>query len=232
MDPIQAFKKQHQVGLRGLLAIYPTDKLTRGMMWPLIVTILVGGAVMLLGKTDNQKNLEDIAGIAVSVLPNLLGFLLGGYTILIGFGNVDLLKSATKVYPESGISLFQTLSSIFAVTILVQSLTLILGLVVHFGLQIEIAKKGSFAWLYPMVPALDGVAFLALMFTLFYSVFALRDMVLNIFGFAQMYHQTLTLERIAAEAEARGQAKAEIEKNAAAAANEEAVRNAASKARK
>jgi hypothetical protein len=232
MDPIKAFQNQHQVGLKGLITVYPTDKLKAGAKWPLLVTIVVGMAVLLLGKDSNEKNLEDISGMAVSVLPNLLGFLLGGYTILIGFGNVDLLKSATKVYPESGISLFQTLSSIFAVTILVQSLTLILGLVAHFGLQLQVSKEGLFSWLYPLVPILDGIGFLALFFTVFYSVFALRDMVLNIFGFAQMYHQTLTLERFAAEAEARAQAKALAEKEAAAVASEEAIKSAASKARK
>lgn len=232
MDPIQAFKKQHQVGLRGLLAIYPTDKLKRGIRWPLLTTVVVGGAMLLLGKNNTQQNLEDIAGLVVSVLPNLLGFLLGGYTILIGFGNVDLLKSATKVYPESGISLFQTLSSIFAITILVQSLTLILGLAAHFGLQIEVSKQGPLASFYHTVPLLDGIAFVILMFALFYSVFALRDMVLNIFGFAQMYHQTLTLERLANEYEAKTQAKDIAEKKAAAVLDEEAVKNAASKARK
>ena len=232
MDPIQAFKKQHQVGLRGLLAIYPTNKLKRGIKWPLLTTAVVGGAMLLLGKNSAQQSLDDIAVLVVSILPNLLGFLLGGYTILIGFGNVDLLKSATKIYPESGISLFQTLSSIFAITILVQSLTLILGLVAHFGLQIEVGRQGPLAWFYHAVPVLDGISFLTLMFALFYSVFALRDMVLNIFGFAQMYHQTLALERIASESEARAQVKDIAEKKAVTALDEEAVKSAALKARK
>lgn len=193
---------QHQTTIKGLLEIYPKDKVLKGSVYPLLATlfIIIG---LKLAEQQSYDIVKDVADTSVSVLPNILGFLLGGYTILIGFGNINLLKSTTRLVNGRQISLFQMLSSIFALTIFVQAFTLAIALFFHFTLKIPISENGNLSFLFSLVPFLNWAGSTILLFLLFYSVFALRDMVMNVFGFAQNYHLALVEERMADEAAAR-----------------------------
>jgi hypothetical protein len=194
---------QHQSNLRGLIQIYPKDKLLRGSLLPLFFTIVVS-IILIIAEVKAEVFLKEIVDSSLSVLPNLLGFLLGGYTILIGFGDVNLLKSTTTIVQGRFISLFQMLSSIFALTIYLQSLTLGIAIVAHFTLMLpmdsfyKISNK-----LHYLTEGINIVTIPSVLFLLFYSVLSLRDMVMNVFGFAQQYHLSLTQQRMTDEQAAR-----------------------------
>lgn len=190
--------KQHRMGLFGLIAIYSKRKLLRGSIGPaLLATCLF--LTVKNAHLSSEVVLKHLADTAVSVLPNLLGFLLGGYTILIGFGNIDLLKSSTLIIPGQRTSLFQMLSSIFALTIYIQVVTLVVSLIVQFTLTIPSKGEGFISELFKWSANINNVAIVIVSFLLFYCILSLLAMVINIFNFAQKYHYTLTEERMGDE---------------------------------
>jgi hypothetical protein len=187
--------KQHRMGIFGLVAIYSKTKLLRGSIGPaLLATCLF--LTVKNAHLSSEVVLKHLADTAVSVLPNLLGFLLGGYTILIGFGNIDLLKSSTLIIPGQRTSLFQMLSSIFALTIYIQIITLIVSLIVQFTLTIPAKGEGFVSELFKWSANINSSAIVIISFLLFYCILSLLAMVINIFNFAQKYHLALTEERL------------------------------------
>lgn len=202
-----AFEKlirwQHRVDLLGLLSIYPKDKIIKGAVLPALLTLIICGYLLMSGESS-QEFLKEVVDSTVSVLPNLLGFLLGGYTILIGFGDKELLKSTTTIVKGRSISLFQMLSSIFALTIFIQALALGIALVMHFTLLIHLKPgDGVMNFFFKAAPYVNGTALPLVLFLLLYSVLSLRDMVMNVFGFAQQYHLSLTKDRLQDEYQTR-----------------------------
>jgi len=181
---------QHEPGLKGLWHLYPRDLLYAGLIWPIVIaTILLVSFV--LAQLDSQKLVTSIIDATVSVMPSLLGFLLGGYTILISFANSNLLKSLTSKPGNSSISVFQKVSCVFALTILVQSATLLLALIGRFSMLniIKISSHNTFA-----INTLSYVNYFfayALLMMLLYTVIAFKDILSNIFSLTQLFHVTL-----------------------------------------
>jgi hypothetical protein len=204
---------QHQMDLKGLLTLYPKDKLEKGIVLPIILTSIIS-FLLILVEVDPENFLKGIVESSISILPNLLGFLLGGYTILIGFGNAELLKETTTIIEGRSISLFQMISLIFALTIYLQAITLSIVIVAHFTLSIPIPlKPGLLSILYKIVPAVNIISIPILLLLLLYSILSLKDMVMNVFDFAQQYHLALTLERLKAIAKAKAEARLPKESN-------------------
>ncbi len=188
--------KQHRMGLPGIIAIYSKGNILRASIAPAFLAMCLFVTVKE-AHLNCAVVLKQIVDIGVSVLPNLLGFLLGGYTILIGFGNNDLLKSSTRVIPGQRTSLFQMLSSIFALTIYTQVVTLVISLITQFTLTIPLVKgDGLVGTLYNQAATINNLAIPILSFLLFYCILSLLAMVINVFNFAQRYHLALTEERL------------------------------------
>ncbi len=160
-------------------------------------------------KLDSQKLVTSIVDATISVMPSLLGFLLGGYTILISFANSDLLKLMTRKTNNRNISVFQMLSCIFALTILLQSATLLLALVARFSMLNAIEPR-DLLWLSYTMTGLNYMFGFILLSLLLYTIFAFRDIITNIFNMTQLFHQSLLLQRLAGE---RAEELAEEEQN-------------------
>jgi hypothetical protein len=181
---------QHEPGLKGLWHLYPRDLLYAGLIWPIVIaTILL--VSFILAQLDSQKLVTSIIDATISVMPSLLGFLLGGYTILISFANSNLLKSLTSKPGNSSISVFQKVSCVFALTILVQSATLFLALIGRFSMlnAIKISSHNSSA-----INTIDCINYFfsyALLMMLLYTIVAFKDILSNIFSLTQLFHATL-----------------------------------------
>jgi len=80
--------------------------------------------------------------LSVSALPNLLGFTLAGYTIIIGFGDGKFRDALRGDGPNGTTSPFMILNGAFVHFLVVQILALISGIV---GTSWEI-KTGVIAW--------------------------------------------------------------------------------------
>jgi len=73
---------------------------------------------------------EDFLSILIDMIinsyPSLLGFMVGGYALIVGFGNKDLIERLSK-NQKDGINLFNSISSKYAYSILVIAFTLFLS---------------------------------------------------------------------------------------------------------
>lgn len=194
MNDVTNLVKQHEAGFAGLRHLYPKDLLRKGILWPTIAsTILI--VFLLATKADSQKMLTSITEATISVMPSLLGFLLGGYTILISFSNNKLLGNLTKIPKNSNISVFQKVSCIFALTILVQSITLLFALITRFSMLIDIKIPNNYSWFLTLFRYIDyGVSYL-LLTMLFYTIFAFKDIIVNIFSLTQVFHLTIVISQ-------------------------------------
>ena len=192
MNDLNSLIKQHTPGFAGLKLLYPRDLLKKAVLWPTVVSFVLI-VLLLVTKAEPQKLITTISDATISVMPSLLGFLLGGYTILISFSNNKLLSNLTEVPKDSEISIFQKVSCIFALTILVQSATLIFALIVKFSLLINSSFALQYSWVLWTFKAVDYVVAYFLMSMLFYTVFAFKDIIVNIFGLTQAFHLTVVI---------------------------------------
>ena len=75
----------------------------------------------------------------ISIIPNLLGFSLGGYAILLAFGDSDFMMKLNNLHPEEGRpNAYLTVSNTFAHFILMQVVALIYAFLLdawHFPLE-------------------------------------------------------------------------------------------------
>lgn len=92
--------------------------------------------IWLCGKSAQWYNLS------VSALPNLLGFTLAGYTIIIGFGDGKFRDALRGEGPNGEPSPFMFLNGAFVHFLIVQISALLVGIV---GTSWEV-KTGIFAW--------------------------------------------------------------------------------------
>ena len=81
--------------------------------------------------------------LSLSVLPNLLGFTLGGYAILLAFGNERFLGLLAGDEEDKEISGFMAINATFVHFIIVQVISILLALI---GTAWE-AKTGLFAFI-------------------------------------------------------------------------------------
>ncbi|RNI32248.1 hypothetical protein EFA69_02665 [Rufibacter immobilis] len=192
---LQELEDRHLAGFAGLWKNYTRDKLFRGIKFPLLFS-LVFTILFSFFNEDLYTIIKDISSTTLSVIPNLLGFLLGGYAIIIGFGNVELLKSTTRTSENKPVSLFQAMSSIFAFCILAQAGSLILGAVYQLFINVDFESVSWFDTIQPYYRSFNVLWLFLITFALLYSIFLLPVMLINVFNFAQAYHLRLTIERI------------------------------------
>jgi len=195
---IKELEQRHLAGFKGIWRNYTKDKLYKGLKYPVIVS-LIFTLFFAIFNEDIFEIIKNLASLTLSVIPNLLGFLLGGYAIIIGFGNVDLLKSTTRTSENKPVSLFQAMSSIFAFCILAQAGSLIIATIYSLFTSLNLNNIECLNVLIPYYRTFNIFWLFLMIFALLYSIFLLPVMLINVFNFAQAYHLRLTIERIKEE---------------------------------
>ncbi|MEJ7665551.1 MAG: hypothetical protein WKG07_41520 [Hymenobacter sp.] len=173
MNDVKNLAQQHEAGFAGLRHLYPRDLLWKGILWPAIISSLLTG-IFLLAQIEPLKIVFSIVESIIAVMPSLLGFLLGGYTILISFSNSKLLKSLTEIPANDKISVFQKVSCIFALTILVQSATLLLALITRFSMLVVVPVPSAYVWMLTMFKVINYSFGFLLMLMFLYTIIAFQ----------------------------------------------------------
>jgi hypothetical protein len=126
--------------------------------------------------------LVKINEMALNLLPNLLGFNLGAYTLFITFGGSEFLKKIVG-FKEGNYSFYQKNSAIFAITLIIQLFSLIYSYIVSIFLELKI--PGILPQLEPIVN------YAVLLFTILFSLSSItiiKAIIVNLFNISQMYH--------------------------------------------
>jgi len=189
LPDLESLRETHKAGYEGLRRIYIKDKFFKSLRIPIFTTLIVN-IVFVIYNTDPYVLIISLINAVFAIVPNLLGFILGGYAIIIGLGNENFLKATATITKKKPISYYQKFSSIFALNLLSQSVTLIFSLVlfiisqVTFNLPIQLAN------------ILNHIGLFIFSLSLFYTIFQIPTMIINIFSLSQAHHLFLYKEKI------------------------------------
>jgi hypothetical protein len=187
--PKRSLSDLHQLGLKGIFIIHPFKAILRKPPFLISLAVAILCLILLLfWNVDNYKILGQICSLGISVFPNLLGFSLGGFALIVGFGNQSAIKSMASEATPGQPSLYQKTTAIFAYSLLIQSITLVLAVLTSLILGTEIIINAAPA------AVINIFAICLLIFTYCWCLTSTMYVVVNIFTFAQCYHLYLLVE--------------------------------------
>lgn len=152
-----------------------------------LVTINFNGSIfccLFLFKKKNPLGLiEYIGSTILSVGPNMLGFTLSGYALMMGLSNSEFIQGLINFREEGKeYSLFQSLNTVFAVVLGMMFLTTLVGAFTCIIIKAEISLPKDLDDLTDMY---NWICLFILMFLMYYTINAIKDIVINIFNFGQ-----------------------------------------------
>lgn len=183
----------HPTSYRGVVSAYNLTDILKS--YPFYLSLFIC-FILLFATYFSKVGIYNILIIwveqIISIFPNILGFNLGGYALIVGFGNTELVKNMTKpTKEENKYSIFQKMSSVFSFTLLLQSFTFAISFVVNFIIKMEFTTNNIY-WYH----VINGTVVALLSFFSLWSIFVLSTVILNVFTFGQMHHLYLTTERM------------------------------------
>jgi len=179
-------KETHKSGLKGLYRVYDKHKFIKSLWIPLIISLVIFSCIIIT-QQNTYEVIEALSKVILSIMPSLLGFVLGAYAIIIGFGNEKFMKSTAIISVENPISFYQKFSSVFAFSILCFGTALVLAFVIILFSFIIIPECVPVI----IISSINYFILFILMFTSIYSIFQIPVMILNIFTFSQTNHINL-----------------------------------------
>ncbi len=129
------------LGYKGILNRYTVKR--NLILWPswMIALLSIGVSIYLFFFKEN-KQIEDLLNKVVDVLlgslPDLLGFCIGGYAILVAMNNLEKMPAVLKKQEKSDLSYYVNLSADFAMTLLIMSVLLLCAFLMRFIIDLEI----------------------------------------------------------------------------------------------
>lgn len=183
---------EHPTSKKGIFNRYATRKMLRsaGIWVSISFALLIVMLALHKGSLDSYYSLLNrVVDMALSLFPNLLGFCIGGYALIIGAGNINILQKMSKPLPDNKMSYFQILSSVFAMSLIIQCFTLFFTYIVYVVLGLELCAASV---------VIGEITNLLLIFLILacssLSIYLLYYTVINIFNFGQVTHFSIRLD--------------------------------------
>ncbi|SHL67573.1 hypothetical protein SAMN05444266_104362 [Chitinophaga jiangningensis] len=196
-DLYSILKASHKPGLKGILRIQSWDKFRKKLPFQLsVIGTIFSAALFYYSPKSYYEILSFLLQLTLSILPNLLGFSLGGYALIIGFGNSSMIKEMTKKLEHENCSLFQKLSAIFAFGLVLQIISLTNSIFINIAYNLNLSVFDKFTCSKNIYPIINFLACILLIFPFYWALFIVPYIVTNIFSFGQVYHMFLTIDRI------------------------------------
>ncbi|UHG93403.1 hypothetical protein [Spirosoma oryzicola] len=195
MNERDQIARDHPFSYKGIFRAYDFSEIRDSNPFRLSIALSIG--ILFITKFSEKSYYEILTfwvAQIMAVFPNLLGFNLGGYALIVGFGNGNLLKAMTRKAPNKRASIFQKLSGVFAFSILLQLAAFIVAFSVNFLNQYNFKSTNDL-----IVNTVNGSLVAIVSFLGFWGLFIVPNLVSNVFNFGQMHHSMLTIERIEAE---------------------------------
>lgn len=181
------------LSFRGIFIVYSPKEffLTVPFIGALValVCFLIIDKISILNHSEILKYLIEKY---LNIFPNLLGFSLGGYAIIVGFGNTDFIKKIASSTDGKEFSIYEKLSSIFAFNLICQVVVLISTLICDFSINI------STNYIRVTRLIVDNTNFTVNCMMVFLGIWTLLIipyLVSNIFIFGQAYHTILKSQK-------------------------------------
>lgn len=188
---INKITENHPTSYKGIFHSYNWKDIKESK--PFVISIFLSilfYSLSYFSKCTLWEILDIWASLVVSIFPNLLGFNLGGYALIIGFGNTDLVESMTKINENKNKSIFQMLSGIFAFAIILQLSAFCFAFAVFFFNKLNLYTTCTY-----LANSVNTVTIFSLSFLAIWSILILFNLVANVFSFGQAHHFQLTIKR-------------------------------------
>jgi hypothetical protein len=193
-DVANEIRNHHKVGLRGIWDIL----LRKGTFkkFPFWLSVILSAGICLslicLSPEKSFRYLKDSTELILSFFPSLLGFSLGGYALVVGFSNLDLIKAGAK--PDKH-SVYQILNAVFSLCIFLQVMTTLLSFVVSWIIKVNLfdlttTKTGIIG------DATNSIVLLLMVFSSVYSLLLTPYVVTNLFTLSQVNSSFLTIQKL------------------------------------
>ena len=185
---------RHQQGLKGILNKYTSKKFytSKYIVFCIVLTCILKIVPIISSDSSETiyKLIEDISSTVLSAFPSLLGFSLAGYALIIGTINIGVMRRMSEPRESMGnLSFFQFVSSVFALSVLIQCVTLLVAFIIHVVLKQEWEMLFGLSSNWVNIPVYGILLFLVLE-----SLVLLGNMVVNIFSYGQSVHLCLRVE--------------------------------------
>lgn len=193
METNQELKNRHQYSIRGIFSKYIIRKFlySRSMLISIAITAVLSFLIICFRFKNTFDLLEEIIDITMDLIPNILGFCIGGYALIIGIGNIDALKKmSSPMKKRENLSFFQILSSVFAGSLILQCITLLLSFVIKIFLKIEIPALSN-----SIAIVINSLVIIVILFFSTLSIVLLYYTVINLFNYGQSMHFLIRLEK-------------------------------------
>lgn len=166
-------------GWKNIWKLYPRENLVGGLKRPFIICLFLWLGFFFTSKSGYEMA-GIISGMIVSAFPSIIGFILAGYTILIGCSNVEIMKKICATDNKKDSSIFQRTSATFAVVMGALIFTMLCGFVVNFSIQ------SGFEFWFDCGASIFNMAILILLsYLAIYSIWSLIDITSNVFNYSQ-----------------------------------------------
>lgn len=188
MDNAQDLLSRHKGGLKGIFNKYTLSKFYGSIyfVFSLVLSILLVAAFLYAKKDPSHvyDQIGNLASVVLSAFPSLLGFSLAGYALIVGSANIGILGRMSEPNKKAnGMSYFQVVSTVFALSVVIQCFTMLFAFVIHviIGQNWNMLIDVSSYWVNIPVYAI-------LLFLIVESVVLLANTVINIFTYSQTLH--------------------------------------------
>lgn len=188
-------KTLHEVGLKGILWI--VFKHNTFKKWPFVLSIVISIACCILIAVQKGDKfyviLQSTSDLIVTVFPGLLGFSLGGYAMVVGFSNADLIKKGATTSKHS---VYQILNGIFSLSILFQAIATIICIVITWGIRVDLNSVLGIYFNSGLLNFLNGVLLFIIFLSSVYSLMLTPFVIINLFTLSQLNNLHYTIEKM------------------------------------
>lgn len=189
-----------KTGIAGIFlisgGIYRTFLSNKVSVVSIIASILFTLLVFIF-KVDFYILILEIKDILIIFLPSILGFTIAGYSLVVGFIHNDMLSEISEPAENSKFSLYQKMSSAFALNIIFQAIALIIAYLIHFVEFIEKHKTLKFSLPVDGIKSINFIGLIFISYWFIISVLLVIQIIINIFNFSQLHHYFVNKTKIA-----------------------------------
>lgn len=194
-------KKKHKGDIPTLWEIYVSDRQFYKNKY-FIISFISAIIALLLGSLSEISYYElilKVANLGISLIPSLLGFNLGAYILIVGFGGTEILSVITKpLEQQKKFSFYQKLNGVLGISVITQIITLFcaFSLNVWDNLQLGIDCNYDIKIIYWWATLINILVYFILIFLSLYSILLLISVVKHVFMFAQTIHFCITVNKL------------------------------------
>jgi hypothetical protein len=187
--------------ITGLLAVFKIAgyKKTFFSVWftklPIYVSI-VTSILFYFCKLDFYEGIMELKVQMLNFLPGILGFTIAGYSLMVGFIQAGMLDKISEPTYDSNFSLYQKMSSTFAVNVILQAIALIIAYFVHFVIFIDTKRGMALNLPSDLIYIVNILGFVVLTYWFWISLLMVIQVVLNIFSFSQLHHYFVNKQKV------------------------------------